>query len=207
MVKVRFFIFCLFSYITLFAQIKPIVIYSGEYCVERTGDNPLYYKPCQGKNDSSGQKKHIFELVLLDNREFWAVQNSRYTFHRDSLQFITGTWKIDSQNYVLTVDSVSKRFVHFKNSEYRPPYFKKAFFKTPNRAKYLDAENYNFILPASNHNISQEGRFIYPKECFCFIVLTQTLIFPIELKNLPIQFYLESPTLSEMPRVLYKLKN
>ncbi len=207
MLKHFFLFICLFTYLSLAAQIKPVVIYSGEYCVERTVINPLYYKPCQQGADTNKQEKHIFELVLLENNEFWAVQNSRYTFQRDSLQFITGRWKIDSQNYVLEVDSAPKRFSHFKKVSYRPDYFKRPFFRSPNRARYLDSENYNFVLPATSNNISQEGLFIYPKECFCFIVLTKTLTFPTQKKSLPIQFFFESSILAEIPRTLYELKD
>jgi hypothetical protein len=206
MLKHFFLFLCLFGFLSLAAQIKPIVIYSGEYCVEISKGYAYHYTKCYS-DDSSRHKKHIFELVLLENNEFWAVQNSRNTFQRDSLQFITGRWKIDSQNYVLEADSAPKRFSHFKKVSYRPDYFKRPFFRAPNRARYLDSENYNFVLPATSNNISQEGLFIYPKECFCFIVLTKTLTFPTQKKSLPIQFFFESSILAEIPRTLYELKD
>ncbi len=194
-------LFLLFS-ILILAQdtnkVKPIVIYSGEYCVEISKNYIYRYTKCHSQ-DTSKQKKHFFELVLLDNYEFWVVQNSRNTFQRDSLQFITGTWKIDSQNYVLTVDSISKRFVHFKNSEYRPPYFKKAFFKTPSRAIHLDFEEYSLMLAHVYIHIQHISREIYPP-CFCFIILSKTFSFPIKTETLPIQ-YLDLNIVAEVPRI------
>ncbi len=206
MLKHFFLFLCLFGSLSLAAQIKPVVIYSGEYCVERTVINPLYYKPCQQDADTNRQEKHIFELVLLENNEFWAVQNSRYTFQRDSLQFITGRWKIDSQNYVLEVDSAPKRFSHFKKVSYRPDYFKRPFFRAPNRAQHLDFEEYQMVVPFTHSKMKHISLRIYPTECFCFIGLTQSFTFPINTTSLPIQ-YLDPEFTAEIPRTLYELKD
>ena len=181
-----FSLFAVLSFAQDTSKVKPVVIYSGEFCVEVSEGYSYHYAKCYSQ-DTSRQKKHFFELVLLDNYEFWAVQNSRNTFQKDSLQFITGTWKIDSQNYVLTVDSISKRFPHFKNVAYRPPYFRKAFFKTPSRAIHLDFEQYSLMLPFIYGGIEHISREIYPP-CFCFILLSKTISFPVKTEALPIKY-------------------
>ena len=125
---------CISSY--LMAQdtnkIQTFRIYSGEYCMFPHQKNFVACSDTTSYRLTTNQIqpiRHISELVMFENKEFWWIQNSMYPHHKDSLLFFTGTWKADDALFKLYFDSISKPLRYFKKVAYRPKYFNKPIIR------------------------------------------------------------------------------
>ena len=119
---------CISSY--LMAQdtnkIQTFRIYSGEYCMFPHQKNFVACSDTTSYRLTTNQIqpiRHISELVMFENKEFWLVKNSVHLQYKDSLLFFTGTWRADGILFRLNFDSASKPLKHFRKVEYRPQYF------------------------------------------------------------------------------------